>query len=181
VPHRKNDVVDAIRLAGAQRLRRLFEPEHEARVGENRLDRQAHAVLEIALRAALVIKAHQVGEIVARQHATIRPGAEPADDLAGATGFVGSRRRTAREDATTDGGVGHAGDFDRAGDGELTQVRQRGDTKGFADVGVRERVLDRRDEIVNRTIRALDERGRHALRPRRDVDWPGLNAQAALV
>ena len=47
-PRREIEVGDAIGLAGAQRRRRLLEAEHEARIGEHRLQRQPDAAFEIA-------------------------------------------------------------------------------------------------------------------------------------
>ena len=41
-------VGDAIALPGTNGRRRLFEAEHEARAGENRLQRESNAALEIA-------------------------------------------------------------------------------------------------------------------------------------
>ncbi len=60
-------------------------------------------------------------------------------------------------------------------------MRQRGQAVGFADVRIRERVLDRGDQIVHRAISGLDERGGDALRSGADVNRRRLQSQAALV
>ena len=44
------------------------------------------------------------------------------------------------------------------------QVRQRGDAEGDADLRVGQRVIDRRDQIVDRPFEPLDERRGHAMR-----------------
>ena len=61
----------------------------------------------------------------------------------------------------------------RPDDGELAQVRQRGDAgDAAADLRVGERLLDRREQVVDRRFRALEERGGDALRPGLDRDRP---------
>jgi hypothetical protein len=55
-------------------------------------------------------------------------------------------------------------------DCEIAQVRKRRDAVRFTNIGVGERVLDRPDDVVDRTIRHLDERSRHTLRPRFHVN-----------
>ena len=50
----------------------------------------------------------------------------------------------------------------------VAHVRQRGDA--VADVDVGQRVLERRDQIVDRAVNPLNERHRDALRARADVN-----------
>ena len=74
--------------------------------------------------------------------------------------------------------VGDAGDRERAADGEVAQVRQRGGAEHLADVGVGQRVLDRHDQVVGRAVEALHERRRHAMLAGLDVDLRRLHRQA---
>ncbi|OLC42737.1 MAG: hypothetical protein AUH43_21880 [Acidobacteria bacterium 13_1_40CM_65_14] len=64
--------------------------------------------------------------------------------------------------------VRHAGDRRRSDDPDVAHVRQRRDA--VADVHVGERVLERRDDVVDRSVETLDEADRHTLRPGADVD-----------
>ena len=97
-------------------------------------------------------------------------GREASDDVCPAGRVLAGRRGTAREYFPAAGRVRHARHVERTRDAEIAQVRQRRDTKRIADLGIGQRVLDRRHEIVDRTVEPLDERRRHVLRPRLDMD-----------
>ena len=88
------------------------------------------------------------------------------------------RRRTAREDAIAARRRRHAGHVLRSHDRQILEVRQGRDAVRDADLRVRERVVDRRDEIVDRPFEALDERGDETLRTRAHVDGRRLEEQA---
>ena len=66
----------------------------------------------------------------------------------------------------------------RPEDRHVAHVRQRGDAEADVDVG--ERVLERHEQIVDRAVEALDERGGDALRPGRDVNRRRLELEAVL-
>ena len=76
--------------------------------------------------------------------------------------------RPAGEDAGAARRVGHAGDLGRPHHAEVAQVRQHGDAEADADVG--QRVLERREQVVDRAFDVLDEGRRHALRARLHVN-----------
>ena len=66
----------------------------------------------------------------------------------------------------------------RPGDRQVLQVRHRGDAVGDADLGVGQRVVDRRDQIVDRALELLQERRGHAVRAGRHVNRRRLQHQA---
>ena len=56
-------------------------------------------------------------------------------------------------------------------------MRHRGDAVGDADLGVGQRVVDRRDQVVDRPLELLEERRGHAVRAGRHVDRRRLQHQ----
>ncbi len=86
--------------------------------------------------------------------------------------------RTAGEDAFPARRRRHPGDVLRSEDRQILEVRQRGDAVGDADLRIRERVIDRRDQIVDRSLEALDEGRGDPLRSGGDVDRRRLQEQA---
>ena len=77
------------------------------------------------------------------------------------------QRRAAGEDSAADRRVRHARDGVRADDRQIAQVRQRRDADRCADLRIGERVLDRRDQVVDRTVGTLRRTPRT-----RDADRP---------
>ena len=92
-------------------------------------------------------------------------------------GSSAALRRPARENLAAAGGVGDAGDVVGPDDAEVLDVRQRGDADRDADLRVGQRVIDRRDQIVDRTFEALDERRGHAVLAGLDVNGRRLERQ----
>ena len=144
--------------------RGLLEAEHEPRARENGLERHADSGFEVPAFTAVVEEFHQRLDVAARRRLAVRLGGEALDDLRRARRFVARRRRPAREDLAAARRVGHAGDPERTRDAEVAQVRQHRDPERAADFGVGQRVVDRRHEIVDRTVGVLDERRADVLR-----------------
>ena len=140
------------------------------------------AALEIAAVAPLLIKAHQPSKswpltgpryACDRQRATIL-AAQASSSLA--------RLRTAREDAAAASSDSDTPvTVERAVDVEVAHVRQRRDAEAEARSAVGQRVLDRRHQVVHRPLEALDERGRHALRPGLHVHARAVDVHAVRV
>jgi len=137
---------------------------------QDALQREPDARLEVTRRTPLLVEPHQVGEIFTRHRAAIRLLRQRLQDVGRTRLLFGDARRPAREDTAAAGRIGDAGDDVRADDGELAQVRKTGDAVGLADVRVGERVFDRMNDVVDRTVRHLDERGGDALRAGLHVD-----------
>ena len=79
------------------------------------------------------------------------------------------------------GRLADTGDAVRTDHAEAAQVRQRGDAGRGADLGVRHGVIDRRDQVVDQTLEALDERRGDAMRAGLDVQRRRLDRQAGLL
>ena len=180
-PRREVEVGDAIRLPGAHRARHLLHAEQEPRAGQDGLHRQAHSRLEVALLAALIVERHQRREVLRADRGAISLGGEPAHDLLRAAALLGLGRRAAREHPPAAQRVGHAGHLHRAGDREVAHVRQRRRAEHFTDVGIRQRVLHRHHQVVNRAVEPRDEGRGHALRARRDVNRRGRHVQPVRI
>ena len=76
-------------------------------------------------------------------------------------------------------GVGHAGHPRRPDDGHVLQVRQRRDAERHADLRVGQRVIDRRNQIVDRALEALQERGGDTMGAGADVNGRRLERHPA--
>ena len=72
----------------------------------------------------------------------------------------------------------HAGHALRPDDAQVLEVRERGHAVRDADLGVGERVIDRRDQVVDRPLEALQERRGDALRAGGDVNGRRLQREA---
>ena len=167
---------DSWRCESPARL--LLEAEQEARAHQDRLQRQADAGFEAALLAALLVELHRVLQVGRGRRAAERLRRQLLDDLGRARFFFGLRGRAAREDLQAARRVRHAGDVERALHDEVAQVRQHRHAVGDADVG--QRVLERHQQIVNRAIELLDERGGDALRAGLDVNRRRHQLEAVL-
>ena len=113
--------------------------------------------------------------------AAIRLRRQLADDVGGAGRLLERSGGAAGKDFAAALGLGHAGHAQRSADGEVAQVRQRGGAEHLADVGIRERVLDRHDQVVGRSIEMLDEHRRDAMLAGLDVDLRRLHRQAVRI
>ena len=163
-------------VADAGRL--LFEPEQEARAHQDRLRRQANAGFEAALLASLVVELHRVLEVGGGRRAAKRLRRQPLHDLGRARFLFSLRGRAAREDLQAARRVRHAGDIERPLHDEVAQVRQHGDAPRDADVG--QRVLERHQQVVDRAVELLHERGGDALRAGLDVHGRRHQLEAVL-
>ena len=164
-PRRQLEIGQPVRLPGPGRCRRVLETEQELRAGQDGFDRLGDAGFEVAIAAPGVVEAHQPGQFRRGWAApTERRRGQAAHDAGGAGRLVGRRRRPAGEDPPAAHRVGHAGDPVRADHGQVAQVRQRRDADGDADLGVGQGVLDWRDQVVDRTLEALQEGGGEAVR-----------------
>ena len=161
-----------------RRLRLLLEAEQEARAHQDRLHREADAGFEAALLASLLVELHRVLEVGRGRRAAERLRRQLLDDLGRARFFFGLRGRPAREDLQAARRVRHAGDVERALDDEVAQVRQHRHAPRDADVG--QRVLERHQQVVDRAIELLHERGGDALRAGLDVDRRRHQLEAVL-
>ena len=118
--------------------------------------------------AAALVELHQLGEVDVGRPAGGTPCVDDAPhDLGGAVLLVAGRGRPAREHCAAAVGVGDAGHALRPGNRQVLQVRHRGDAVGDADLRVGQRVVDRRDEVVDRPLELLQERRGDAVRRRR--------------
>ena len=105
--------------------------------------------------AAFFVELHQARGIFGRDRAAVSLPRELPDDFRRARRlFVGSNR-AAGEHSAANGRVRHAGDGVRPDDRQIPQVRKRRHTNRCADVRIGERVFDRRQQVVNRTVRSL--------------------------
>src|SRR6185436_13789966 len=93
--------------------------------------------------------------------------------------FVGGRRRPAREDLTAARRVRNAGDVVGPDDAEVLDVWERGDAKRDADLRIRQRVIDWRDQIVDRAFEALDECRGNAMFAGGDVNLRRLERETS--
>ncbi len=78
---REIEVGNPVGLPGAQRRRRLLETEHESRIGQNGLQRQANAGFEVAVLPSLLIETIQIRQVVTSRRAAIRLQRQTLDDL----------------------------------------------------------------------------------------------------
>ena len=168
-------------LSGAQGGRGLLHAEEEARAGENGLHRHPHAGFEVALLASALVERHQFLQILGVRRATVGLAGQRADDVAGAAGFLDGTGRPAGEDLAAARRIRDAGHRHRAKDGEVAQVRERRGAEHLADVGIGERVLNRHDQVVGRSFKALHERHRQAMLAGLDVDLRRLHGHAVRV
>ena len=177
---RQLEVTDAVVPAGPRRCGRRLEPEDEIWARENRLQRHADARLEIAVLAPRLVELQQALEIAAGRPA-VGLGRQRRQDLPGAWKLFTGRHRPAGEDPPPARRLGHAGDSVRSGDRQIPQVRQDRDADGAADLRVGQRVLDRRQQIVDRSVEAREEGRRDALRSGFHRDRRRLNVHPVRI
>ena len=136
--------------------------------------RRADAVLEAALLAAAhAVHPHEALHVALGHRPAVGLAGQRRDDRLGAGQFVGRRLRLAAQDPRARRGLRHAGDLDRAVDGEIAQVGQRGDAGHVRVADVDQALLGRLHDVVDRAVGLLDERRRDALRAGLHLDLDG--------
>ena len=177
-PRRQLRVAQAIRRPRTQRGGGALETEQELRARQDRLERAADRILEITFLAAVGVELHQRREVALADRRAKRLRRQPAHDLAGAHRIVRTRGRAAAEDLAAARGVGNPGDVVRTDDTEVLDVRQRRDAERHADLRVRQRVIDRRNQVVDRPFEALDEGRGNAMHTGAEMKRRRLQRQA---
>ena len=173
------EIGQTIELVG--RRRGLLDTEHEAGVREDPLDAEPDSLIEIAaVVARLRVEPEEVVEVVAHRTA-VGLRREPPQDVGRAAALLGRGRRAAREDPLTARRLGHAGHVRRPGNRDLLQVRRHRDAVAGADARVDQRLIDRREQVVDRPDRSGHERRGDSLRPGLDGDRRRLERQPLLA
>ena len=180
-PRRQVDVADPVGLPGLGQRRRALEAEHELRAGQQRLQRRLDAGLEVVALASLAVELHQRFDVFVVRRPAVGLAGEAGQNLARARNLVGRRGRAADEHLAAARRVGDAGDLVRPGDAEVADVRQHGDAGVVAVLGVGQRVVDRRHQVVDDAVELLDEGGGDVLRAGLDVNLRRQQVQPVLV
>ena len=165
-------IVEPVGLPGARgRAARLRRGTGTADSPGSPCSRQAHAALEVAVLAPLLIELHQQLEIARRSSARGTPASQPLDDRDARTAprrprRVGWQVKILRRLGVSDTPVTASGPM-------IVKSRRCGSAvmpKPVADRRVGQRVIDRREQIVDRPFEPLDERrgDRAAGRPSRE-------------
>ena len=170
-PRRQVEVVDLVGLPGARAGRRFLQPEDEVRAREDRLQRRADADLEPAGLALVLVELHQPVDVGGGHRPAVGLGRERGDDRASRTPAPrpvesGRQVKTRRRLGVSDTPVTRCGPT-TANSRRCGSVVTR---DGAADLRVGQRLLDRREQIVDRRLGAQDEGGGDALRTRLDRD-----------
>src|SRR6185369_8707136 len=88
---------------------RPLEPEHELRIGDDRLHRHADARLEVAIQPARAIQLHQAVHVAGVDRAAIRVPGQRGNHFPRAGDLVGRSSWAADENLATAGRVADAG------------------------------------------------------------------------
>ena len=139
-------------------------------MGQRRLEREAQPAFEIGQRAALIVHPHQIAEVFAAQLAAKRLRRHRPDNRPGARLFFRIARRAALEDLPPARCFGHARYVERTRDGDILQVRSGRDAEARAVPRIDERVVDGREQVVERPGLPRRKRHRDMLRARPDVN-----------
>ena len=98
-------------------FRVTIDSEQEFWAGEQRSQGEFDAILESAIRSALLVEGQWHFNVLVGHRTTVGPACELRDDGRCAVGFVGRPSRLARKDAAAAWGVPNAGRIERSGDG----------------------------------------------------------------
>ena len=141
-----------------------LDAKHENRTCQNCLQAHANSRFEISILAAALIKSHQAFEILGTHRPSIGLARYFRNDFCGAGHFFAGIERPANKYLPPARRIGHARNIEWAADFKLAQVRILDSLSVIADLRVGQRVLDRRDVVVDKLRVFLEKRGRYAVR-----------------